>query len=162
MLLLHGWPGSFVEFVEMIPMLTAAEEEAEVVFEVVAPSLPGYGFSEAAVRPGLGPAEMGHLFDRLMQRLGYNDTYYVQGGDWGSLIGAAMATIYPHRCAHKHTHRILPSFTEFFFRLQSARHPPEHGQFFQFGRQRRPGAGLAVADAADAGRPSPPGVPAGR
>lgn len=96
LLLLHGWPGSFVEFTKIIPLLTKQTKGYDFVFEVVVPSLPGYGFSDAARKPGLGPAEMGLIFDRLMKRLGH-DRYYVQGGDWGSLIGSNMATLYPHK-----------------------------------------------------------------
>lgn len=96
LLLLHGWPGSFIEFTKMIPLLNRDTEEYDFVFEIVAPSLPGYGFSDAARKPGLGPAEMGLIFDRLMMRLGYKH-YYVQGGDWGSLIGSNMATLFPQR-----------------------------------------------------------------
>ncbi len=99
LLVLHGWPGSFVEFTKIIPLLTKETEGYDFVFEVVVPSLPGYGFSDAARKPGLGPAEMGLIFDRLMKRLGH-DHYYVQGGDWGSLIGSNMATLYPSRYTH--------------------------------------------------------------
>ena len=80
----------------MIPLLTKETEGYDFVFKVVVPSLPGYGFSEAARKPGLGPAEIGLIFDRLMKRLGH-DRYYVQGGDWSSLIGSNMATLYPSR-----------------------------------------------------------------
>lgn len=97
LLLLHGWPGSFVEFTKIIPLLTKESESDDFVFEIVAPSLPGYGFSDGAKKPGLGPAEMGVIFDRLMKRLGHGSVYYIQGGDWGSLIGTAMATLFPHR-----------------------------------------------------------------
>lgn len=97
LLLLHGWPGSFVEFTKIIPLLTKETEGYDFVFEVVVPSLPGYGYSDPARKPGLGPAEMGLIFDRLMSRLGY-DRFYVQGGDWGSLIGSNMGTLFPHRC----------------------------------------------------------------
>ena len=96
LLCLHGWPGSFVEFTKMIPLLTQDSPDYDFVFEVVVPSLPGYGFSDPAKKAGLGPAEMGLIFDRLMKRLGY-DRYYVQGGDWGSLIGTNMATLFPHK-----------------------------------------------------------------
>lgn len=58
LLLLHGWPGSIVEFQKIIPMLTTPSPDKDYVFEVIAPSLPGYGFSQAAVRPGLGPSQV--------------------------------------------------------------------------------------------------------
>ena len=58
LLLVHGWPGSVVEFQKIIPMLTTPRDNRNFVFEVVIPSLPGYGFSQAAVRPGMGPAQV--------------------------------------------------------------------------------------------------------
>ena len=60
LLMLHGWPGSFVEFTKIIPLLVGESKERDFVFEVVAPSLPGYGFSDPARKPGMGPAEMGY------------------------------------------------------------------------------------------------------
>lgn len=94
LLLLHGWPGSVVEFYKIIPILTS--QESDIVFEVIAPSLPGYGFSDASVKPGMGPAQMGQLFVKLMQRLGH-EKFYVQGGDWGAVIIEAIAKIFPDR-----------------------------------------------------------------
>lgn len=58
LLLLHGWPGSVVEFQKIIPMLTNPWPNQNFVFEVIAPSLPGYGFSEGAVRPGMATAQV--------------------------------------------------------------------------------------------------------
>nr|CAD7571340.1 unnamed protein product [Timema californicum] len=61
--------------------------------QVVVPSLPGYGFSEGASKPGLGTAQMAVVFKDLMARLGF-DKFYLQGGDWGAIIGSNMATLY--------------------------------------------------------------------
>ncbi|EFX69015.1 hypothetical protein DAPPUDRAFT_301203 [Daphnia pulex] len=105
LLLLHGWPGSFIEFTKIIPLLTQESDKYDFVFELVVPSLPGYGYSDAARKPGLGAAEMGFIFDRLMKRLGY-DRYYIQGGDWGSLIGSDMATLFPHRVKGLHLNMV--------------------------------------------------------
>jgi len=58
LIILHGWPGSVVEFQKIFPMLTTPRPDKDFVFEVIAPSLPGYGFSQAAVRPGMGPAQV--------------------------------------------------------------------------------------------------------
>ncbi|XP_011558628.3 juvenile hormone epoxide hydrolase [Plutella xylostella] len=102
LLLLHGWPGSVREFLEVIPLLTRPRTGHNVVFEVVAPSLPGYGFSDPAVRPGLGAAQMGVIARNLMKRLGHQ-RFYVQGGDWGAVIGAAMATLYPEEVVGFHS-----------------------------------------------------------
>uniref|UniRef100_A0A2S2Q119 Epoxide hydrolase n=1 Tax=Sipha flava TaxID=143950 RepID=A0A2S2Q119_9HEMI len=101
LLLLHGWPGSVVEFYEMIPLLTAGDARG-IAFEVIAPSLPGYGFSEPAVRPGMGPAQIGQMFVELMRRLGHG-RFYVQGGDWGSIIAETISTIYPDRVRGMHS-----------------------------------------------------------
>lgn len=88
LLLSHGWPGSIVEFAEAIPRLTdptAFGGDAADAFHVVAPSLPGYGFSDKPTRPGMNIQAMAKLFDRLMRDLGY-DRYVAQGGDWGAMI----------------------------------------------------------------------------
>lgn len=95
-LLLHGWPGSVKEFYGLFSRLTQSRPGYEFVFEVIAPSLPGYGFSEAATITGMNPPHMGLVMKKLMNRLGYQK-FYVQGGDWGSVIGMNMATLFPER-----------------------------------------------------------------
>lgn len=88
LLLSHGWPGSIVEFAKAIPLLTdpvAHGGSADDAFHVVAPSLPGFGFSDKPKTPGTGVGRIAELFDDLMRGLGY-DSYVAQGGDWGSLI----------------------------------------------------------------------------
>lgn len=96
LLMLHGWPGSVVEFYKIVPMLTRDAGGHGFAFEVIAPSLPGYGFSDAPVRPGMGPAQMGQVFVRLMERLGHR-RFYVQGGDWGAIIAEAVSKLFPDR-----------------------------------------------------------------
>jgi juvenile hormone epoxide hydrolase len=71
LLILHGWPGSVVEFQKIIPMLTTPRPDRDFVFEVIAPSLPGYGFSQGAVRPGLGTAQV-----KLISRNTFIRRYY--------------------------------------------------------------------------------------
>lgn len=102
LLMLHGWPGSVVEFYKIIPMLTTPVAGRNFVFEVVAPSLPGYGFSDAAARPGMGPAQMGQMFVKLMERLGH-EKFYVQGGDWGAVITEAISKLFPYRVYGMHS-----------------------------------------------------------
>ncbi|XP_012150628.1 juvenile hormone epoxide hydrolase 1 isoform X2 [Megachile rotundata] len=102
LLLLHGWPGSVVEFQKIIPMLTKPWPKHDFVFELVIPSLPGYGFSEGAVRPGMATAQMAVIFKNLMHRLGF-DKFYVQGGDWGALVTSNMAALYPEKVIGLHT-----------------------------------------------------------
>lgn len=83
-ILTHGWPGSVVEFQEVIPRLTAAG------FSVVVPSLPGYGWSGRPSRP-VGPTRVADLWRELMvEVLGYR-RFYAQGGDWGSAVTAQLA-----------------------------------------------------------------------
>ncbi|XP_077295129.1 juvenile hormone epoxide hydrolase 1-like isoform X2 [Arctopsyche grandis] len=102
MMLLHGWPGSVVEFYKAIPMLTTPRKGMNFVFEIIIPSLPGYGFSQAASKPGLGAAQMSVVMKNLMGRLGY-EKYMVQGGDWGSLIAHNMAVLFPENILMLHT-----------------------------------------------------------
>ncbi|KAL2728874.1 juvenile hormone epoxide hydrolase 1-like [Vespula squamosa] len=102
LLLLHGWPSSFVEFQKIIPLLTKPRPEKNFVFELVIPSLPGYAFSDGAVRPGLAPAHMGTIFKNLMTRLGF-EKYYIQGGDWGAVITSSMAALYPEKILGLHS-----------------------------------------------------------
>ncbi|XP_026738426.1 juvenile hormone epoxide hydrolase-like [Trichoplusia ni] len=101
MLLLHGWPGSVREFYESIPLLTAVSKDRDFALEVIVPSLPGYGFSDGAVRPGMGAPHIGIVMRNLMNRLGYK-RYYVQGGDWGSVIGTSLATFFPEEVLGYH------------------------------------------------------------
>ena len=62
---------------------------------VVAPSLPGFGFSDPSARPGLGGIQIGAVMRQLMERLGHPQ-FYLQGGDWGAIIASLMATFYPN------------------------------------------------------------------
>ncbi|XP_071517142.1 juvenile hormone epoxide hydrolase 1-like [Panulirus ornatus] len=94
LLLIHGWPGSFVEFYDILPYLTTPQKNSNVVFDVICPSIPGYGFSEGSAKQGFSLLETAQMFLKLMKRLGY-DQFYVQGGDWGSVISSNMATMYP-------------------------------------------------------------------
>lgn len=86
LLLLHGWPGSWYEFHRMFAPLTKAG------FDVIAPSLPGYGFSEPPRTPGFGPVSMARTFDLMMRTIGY-PAYVAQGGDWGSAICGALGKL---------------------------------------------------------------------
>ncbi|KAH9634312.1 hypothetical protein HF086_011572 [Spodoptera exigua] len=102
LLLLHGWPGSIREFYEAIPLLTTERPGYQFVFEVIVPSLPGFGFSQAPVRPGLSPHQIAIIMRNLMQRLGHKH-YYVQGGNLGHIIGSHMATLFPKEVVGFHT-----------------------------------------------------------
>lgn len=93
-LLLHGWPDSFARFLKLIPLLTANSPDGRA-FDVVIPSIPGFGFSDKPVRSGMGIPRMAELFAGLMKKLGYKK-YLIHGGDWGSSIAEAMAVEYPN------------------------------------------------------------------
>jgi pimeloyl-ACP methyl ester carboxylesterase len=100
----HGWPGSVVEFHKIIDALadpTAHGGEAEDAFHVVAPSLPGYGFSGKPTETGTTVTKVGKMWGLLMSRLGY-DRYVAQGGDWGSMITQSMGLTETEHCAGIH------------------------------------------------------------
>lgn len=101
LMLIHGWPGSVVEFYKIIPLLTTPKEGKDYVFEVICPSIPGYGFSEAPHQPGFHTGDAARVFNKLMDRLKHKN-YYVQGGDWGSFIAKLMSAIYPDRVTGVH------------------------------------------------------------
>jgi pimeloyl-ACP methyl ester carboxylesterase len=89
----HGWPGSVIEQLKIIGPLTdptAHGGSAEDAFDVVIPSLPGYGFSGKPTGTGWDPDRIARAWAGLMQRLGYT-RYVAQGGDWGTPISSAMA-----------------------------------------------------------------------
>ncbi|MGZ3710189.1 MAG: epoxide hydrolase family protein [Bdellovibrionota bacterium] len=93
MIMTHGWPGSVLEFLKVVGPLTdpvAYEGKAEDAFDVVIPSMPGYGFSGKPTSPGWDPAHIARAWTTLMRRLGYT-RYVAQGGDWGDAISEQMA-----------------------------------------------------------------------
>ncbi|MDB4963580.1 MAG: Epoxide hydrolase [Myxococcales bacterium] len=93
LIMTHGWPGSVFELLKVIGPLTdpvAYGGRAEDAFDLVLPSLPGYGFSGKPTEPGWSPDRIARAWDELMKRLGYPQ-YVAQGGDWGSIVTHAMA-----------------------------------------------------------------------
>ncbi|NUR84876.1 MAG: epoxide hydrolase [Nonomuraea sp.] len=99
LVLLHGWPGGVVDFLDVIEPLSRA-------FHLVIPSLPGYGFSTPLAGPGMNAARMAAVLDRLMTDLGYS-TYGVQGYDAGSWIGPALGRHAPERIVGIHLNAML-------------------------------------------------------
>ena len=110
LLLSHGWPGSFVEMMPLIPWLTTHNELTDHVgltFDLVVPSLPGFGFSSVPRRAGTSPAVVADMFNQLMVGLGYQ-RFGVQGGDLGA--GISMRLALQHRESVIGVHTNYPSF----------------------------------------------------
>jgi len=109
LLVVHGWPGSIAEFHKIIGPLTdptAYGGQASDAFHVIAPSLPGFGFSDKPTEPGYSPEKIAHLLAALMERLGY-ERYGLQGGDWGAIINRYHAYNYPDRLVGLHSNFVL-------------------------------------------------------
>ncbi|KAI0259501.1 Alpha/Beta hydrolase protein [Gloeopeniophorella convolvens] len=107
----HGWPGNFAEVSKILPLLTA-EEPGHPSFHVVAPSLPGYGWSEGILKPGFQGKNYAELFNKLMISLGYSE-YVTQGGDWGFVLTRYMAARHgPKHVKASHTNAtVAPPIT---------------------------------------------------
>ena len=95
LVLTHGWPGSIVEFLGVIPLLQDA-------FHLVVPSLPGYGFSGKPTHHGWGVEKIANAWNTIMGRLGY-ERYLAQGGDWGAAVTTALAANHDDHCIGMHT-----------------------------------------------------------
>ncbi len=105
MIVTHGWPGSIIEQLKIIDPLTnptAHGGSPSDAFDVVIPSLPGYGFSGKPTAPGWTPVSIARAWATLMQRLGYT-RYVAQGGDWGNAISEVMALQQPPGLLGIHT-----------------------------------------------------------
>ena len=101
----HGWPGSILEQLKIIDPLvnpTAYGASAADAFDVVIPSMPGYGFSGKPTTTGWGPERMARAWAELMNRLGYT-RYVAQGGDWGAFVVDQMALQSPRGLLAIHT-----------------------------------------------------------
>jgi pimeloyl-ACP methyl ester carboxylesterase len=101
----HGWPGSIIEQLKVIDRLTdptAHGASASDAFDVVIPSMPGYGFSGKPTSTGWGPERMASAWDQLMKRLGYT-RYVAQGGDWGAFVVDQMGLQAPDGLLAIHT-----------------------------------------------------------
>ena len=94
LLLVHGWPDGFIRFEKALPLLADR-------FDIVIPSLPGYGFSERPSAPGWGPVTVARAFDEVMSAFGF-DRYLVHGSDHGSSIAEALGARYPDRVTGLH------------------------------------------------------------
>lgn len=129
LLMLHGWPSSHIEWSKVIKPLVTPEEPSDTAFHVVVPDIPGAGFSPSPEYSGMGPSEIGLIFDSLMKQLGY-ETYGVASTDFGWMIGMWMA--------HNASDSIIGHFSDFFLmqpnatdleRLENNQTTPEETNF---------------------------------
>jgi epoxide hydrolase len=102
LVLIHGWPGSIIEFLDVLPLLRAQ-------FHVVVFSMPGYGFSGPTTERGVDTAKVAAAADDVMGQLGYS-RYVAQGGDWGALVVRYLGEHYSHRVAAIHTNMLFSPF----------------------------------------------------
>lgn len=137
LIMVHGWPGSFYEFYGLIPLLTDLSNPHDLVFEVVCPSIPGYGFSEAPHKKGFDSVCAARIFHKLMKRLGFQQ-YYAHGGDWGWLVTTNMAQLEPKTVKGLHLNFAPPSKPGLSMALSMmlGRHFPKLFGFTDFDIQR--------------------------
>jgi epoxide hydrolase len=110
LIMTHGWPGSVVEFMEVIGPLTdprAHGGDPGDAFDMVVPSIPGFGFSGPTRDRGWNVSRVARAWDELMGRLGYQ-RYGAQGGDWGSAISRELGVLVPDRVVGVHLNMLSP------------------------------------------------------
>lgn len=109
LILTHGWPSTIYEFIDVIGPLTdprAHGLDPKLSFDLVIPSIPGYGFSAPLSAPGWNSTKVAQAWDKLMKGLGYS-RYGAQGGDLGALIGKELGTLAPEGLAGVHLQQIF-------------------------------------------------------
>lgn len=122
----HGWPGSVVEQLKIIGPLTdptAHGGTAEDAFDVVIPSMPGYGYSGKPTAPGWEPTRIARAWTELMKRLGYG-SFVAQGGDWGALVTELLGVQAPPELLGIHTNMPSAVPPEIFQALPTHTPPP--------------------------------------
>ena len=113
LIMTHGWPGSVVEFMEIIGPLTdpgAHGGDPGDAFDLVVPSIPGFGFSGPTRSPGWNVPRVARAWGELMRRLGY-ERYGAQGGDWGSGISRELGVLFPEQLIGVHLNTLSPYFS---------------------------------------------------
>ncbi|NUM81820.1 alpha/beta fold hydrolase [bacterium] len=123
LIITHGWPGSFLEMMKLIPLLT---ENKDFSFDLVIPSMMGYGFSQKITTPGNHVVFMADLWLKLMRQLGY-DKFGAQGGDFGAGVSTALAMRYPNHVAGLHLNYIPGNYYPYL--PEGEQWTPEETQF---------------------------------
>lgn len=109
LIITHGWPGSFLEMTKLIPLLTL---NPEFSFDLIIPSIPGFGFSQKANNTGCNLWSIADLWSKLIKEAGY-EKVFVQGGDFGAGISTALALKYPETILGLHLNYIHSSYLPF-------------------------------------------------
>ncbi|MBU1385027.1 MAG: epoxide hydrolase [Alphaproteobacteria bacterium] len=115
LLLTHGWPGSVLEFRDVIGPLSDPAAHGGVradAFHLVIPALPGFGFSEKPTEPGWGVGRTAGAWAELMRRLGYGEAWLAQGGDWGAAVTTVLAHMRAPGLAGIHLNMVMVQPTE--------------------------------------------------
>ncbi|HEY3177100.1 MAG TPA: epoxide hydrolase [Candidatus Polarisedimenticolia bacterium] len=159
--LTHGWPGSFVEMLKIVPLLADPAShggDPADAFDVVVPSLPGYGFSDRPRRPGMNAVAIAALWARLMEGLGYG-RFAAQGGDWGASVTTWLGLAHHDRLAGIHLNYIPGSYSPWIgpgsaslteaergFLMEAERWDQEEGGYAHLQRTRPQTAAFALND----------------
>ncbi|SGY95166.1 BQ5605_C036g11475 [Microbotryum silenes-dioicae] len=101
LILCHGWPGSFAEFLHMITLLTDPVSSTQQAYHVVVPSMPGFTFSDPPPTSKWCMDDTARVYDKLMTGLGYHE-YGAQGGDWGSITARCLGALHDDHCKAVH------------------------------------------------------------
>jgi pimeloyl-ACP methyl ester carboxylesterase len=130
LLLIHGYPDSFVRFLKLIPLLTAEGPDG-ISFDLIIPSIPGFGFSQRPEKPGMNTQKVASLFSGLMSELGY-EKFITHGGDWGSSISEELAIQFPNRLLGMH---LMDVPFHYLFSLKPDELTPKEQEYLQAGRK---------------------------
>jgi pimeloyl-ACP methyl ester carboxylesterase len=122
LMLIHGWPGSFADFTRVIEPLTNPRDPGQIAFDLVIPSIPGFGFSLPVNGKGYNMFRIAATFAALMDRLGY-EKFAVHGGDMGAGIAGIMSGVAAHRLIGTHIN------SDFFAVAGLGMFPADHSSF---------------------------------
>ena len=141
LIMTHGWPGSFLEFVKLIGPLSDPESHgarAEDAFDLVVPSMPGFGFSARPRATGWNPERIAGAWVELMRRVGY-ERYVSQGGDWGAVVTDVMGRQAPEGLAGIHVTTLLGAIERPPTPNMQTAVPPEVANALKYGEPAPPG-----------------------